>query len=231
MKNQFAFLMTVIFISLVSAFSPRAWGQYLGPASINMNAFPAPPADDSLDQKNDMAAVLQYQAKITPEICERAKAESEQKDLSSSFVARGPLTKQEAQVLESIYSDLHTQADLYVSQLKSKWNRPRPFLKNKNVKQMCGESHSTGSYPSGHSTLGYLSALVFAEIIPGKSEALLERGKLIGDDRVYSGVHYPRDVEAGRNLATEIFSALKKNPHFQSRIQELKSQVLALKGK
>ncbi len=75
------------------------------------------------------------------------------------------------------------------------------------------ELPKNASYPSGHSTVGNLDAMILAELIPDQKDALLKRGQQIGDDRIVAGVHFPSDVEAGHKLAEDLFARLKANPN------------------
>ena len=71
------------------------------------------------------------------------------------------------------------------------------------------------SYPSGHATRGIIFALVLAELVPAQKDAILARGKQIGDDRVLAGVHFPSDVVAGQTLAKAILAQLMASEAFQ----------------
>jgi acid phosphatase (class A) len=71
------------------------------------------------------------------------------------------------------------------------------------------------SYPSGHSVNGYAAALLLAEVIPQRRQALLARGIRYGTNRVVCGVHHPSDVLEGRLLAIAYLAALKQNADFQ----------------
>lgn len=74
----------------------------------------------------------------------------------------------------------------------------------------------SGSYPSGHTALGWAWALVLAEMAPDRADAILARGIAYGESRMICGVHYASDVEAGRIVGAVIVSALKANPEFRA---------------
>ncbi|HWW12571.1 MAG TPA: phosphatase PAP2 family protein [Brevundimonas sp.] len=75
---------------------------------------------------------------------------------------------------------------------------------------------ASGSYPSGHTALGWAWALVLAEMAPDRADAVLARGIAYGESRVICGVHYASDVEAGRVVGAAMVAALKANPEFQA---------------
>ncbi|MBS0505250.1 MAG: phosphatase PAP2 family protein [Proteobacteria bacterium] len=74
----------------------------------------------------------------------------------------------------------------------------------------------SGSYPSGHAARGYAAALLLADVMPAKREALLARGALYGDSRVICGVHHPVDVERGRAIGRQVYEATAKEPAYQA---------------
>jgi hypothetical protein len=57
------------------------------------------------------------------------------------------------------------------------------------------------SYPSGHTTYGYTSALLLAILVPERYAQMIVRGAEYGNDRIIVGSHYAMDVLGGRTLA------------------------------
>jgi PAP2 superfamily len=57
------------------------------------------------------------------------------------------------------------------------------------------------SYPSGHTTYGYMGSLVLAVLVPERFQQMIARGAEYGNDRILMGAHYAMDVIAGRTLA------------------------------
>lgn len=84
---------------------------------------------------------------------------------------------------------------------KDKYNRQRPFVVT--GEETCAPAEQSmlskdGSYPSGHASLGWASALVLVQAAPQNMDALLQRGHAFGFSRVICGVHWQSDVDAGR---------------------------------
>ncbi len=79
----------------------------------------------------------------------------------------------------------------------------------------------TGAYPSGHSTLAKLYALILADLYPAMKNELLTRGDQIALDRVISGMHHPTDIQAGKILGELIYQELKKSKEFQSAYSKI----------
>jgi hypothetical protein len=57
------------------------------------------------------------------------------------------------------------------------------------------------SYPSGHTTYGYMGSLIFAVLVPERYQQMITRGAEYGNDRILIGAHYAMDVLGGRTLA------------------------------
>ncbi|MGO9005201.1 MAG: autotransporter domain-containing protein [Beijerinckiaceae bacterium] len=63
---------------------------------------------------------------------------------------------------------------------------------------------SSPSFPSGHSEIGNVNAIVFAILAPGYYQQLLQSGVDFGYSRNVFAAHYPLDVIGGRILATYV---------------------------
>ncbi len=64
------------------------------------------------------------------------------------------------------------------------------------------------SYPSGHSTISSAAAEVFAELFPDAATKYRDRATEASVSRVYAGVHYRFDVEAGDSLGVRVGHAV-----------------------
>ena len=67
----------------------------------------------------------------------------------------------------------------------------------------------TPSYPSGHSTQGYLPAEVLKDKYPEKSKELDKKAKDISDSRNIAKAHYKSDSKLGKQLGLEMYKYLK----------------------
>ncbi|MDX7950750.1 phosphatase PAP2 family protein [Lichenihabitans sp. Uapishka_5] len=74
------------------------------------------------------------------------------------------------------------------------------------------------SYPSGHTTYGYMGSLVLAMLVPERYAAMIARGAEYGNDRILMGAHYAMDVLGGRTLATyDLAHLLANDPAYLGR--------------
>ena len=67
------------------------------------------------------------------------------------------------------------------------------------------------SFPSGHTTYGYVEALLLAILVPERYEQMVARAAEYGNDRIILGAHYTMDVLGGRTLATYDLAQLLAN--------------------
>jgi acid phosphatase (class A) len=89
------------------------------------------------------------------------------------------------------------------------------------------ESRPLRSYPSGHSTLGYSLGVVLANLIPGKSQAILARAADYAYSREVCGDHYHSDVDASRMLGTAVGIMLLQSPAAQSQLEAARAELRA----
>jgi acid phosphatase (class A) len=114
---------------------------------------------------------------------------------------------------------------------KRKYMRPRPFVVN--GKPMCtpeGEKglRGDGSYPSGHSALGYGWGLILAQAIPDRAAQLVARGRSFGDSRRICNVHWLSDVEEGRIVAAAVVARMNAEPAFLADLAAVRAEVAAV---
>ena len=122
--------------------------------------------------------------------------------------------------------------DLGTREAKNYYNRTRPFCfyeeETCNPEQQ-EELSTNGSYPSGHTSIGWATALVLAEINPERQNEILKRGFDMGESRVICGYHFQSDVDAGRLTGAMTVARLHADPAFQSQLEKAKKEFKKLK--
>ncbi|HTT82578.1 MAG TPA: phosphatase PAP2 family protein [Rhizomicrobium sp.] len=74
------------------------------------------------------------------------------------------------------------------------------------------------SFPSGHTTYGYMGSLVLAVLVPQRYQQMIARAAEYGNDRILMGAHYAMDVLGGRALATyDLAHLLANDPAYLGR--------------
>jgi acid phosphatase (class A) len=133
-----------------------------------------------------------------------------------------------AHILERAEQDVRTIG----TPAKDHYGRLRPLMGND--KPVCVPRapwmEINASYPSGHSMTGWAWALILVELAPDKAGPLLAAGKEMGESRVICGMHYPSDVEAGRDLAAAMVARMRANPAFRADMDKARREVARLKA-
>jgi PAP2 superfamily len=74
------------------------------------------------------------------------------------------------------------------------------------------------SFPSGHTTYGYMGSLVLAVLVPDRYQEMVVRAAEYGNDRIIMGAHYAMDVLGGRTVATyDLAHLLANDPAYIGR--------------
>jgi acid phosphatase (class A) len=126
-----------------------------------------------------------------------------------------------AAFFEKVQLDAETVTDLG----KDFFKRPRPYTTEPALAN--GKLEKSFGYPSGHSTESMVLALVLADLLPDKHDAILAHGRLMGWHRVQIARHYPTDIYAGCVLAQAITAELKKGDAFKKDFAEVKAEISA----
>ena len=125
-------------------------------------------------------------------------------------------------------------AGLSTYMAKNHYRRLRPFMLNKQPVCTPNEEkalRTDGSYPSGHTAIGWAWALILAEIAPERADAILARGRAYGESRIVCNVHWHSDVEEGRFMGASAVAKLHSNPQFLSDLAAAKKEVEVLRAK
>jgi len=189
-----------------------------------------PPALDSDDVKKEIEQMLKLQAQRTDEQITRIKSESKMTPFIFSQSLGSWFNPDDLPVTAGFLDKVLTDAKSVCSSSKEVFNRTRPFVIDDRLKPVSDKEKSS-SYPSSHSTRAMVLALTLAEMLPDQKMTVIAQGRLIGDDRVVAGQHFPSDVAAGRILAKAIFEKMLQNPDFQAELAKAKQECLAKEPK
>lgn len=127
-----------------------------------------------------------------------------------------------------MYHIMQDAGQLSTRAAKSHYMRTRPFVFF--GEHTCLEADEEllskdGSYPSGHTTMGYALALVLCEIMPEYQNELLRRAYEYGQSRVICGYHFQSDVDAGRIVGAAAVARLHANKLFLSDLNKAKREI------
>jgi acid phosphatase (class A) len=115
---------------------------------------------------------------------------------------------------EDYYKKIVRESTKIIMSLKYKYNRPRPFqlaefygIEDFKIHNL--DSAKTPSYPSGHTTQGYLLGYVLGHKYPNHYDEFMKLSKFVSESRLMARAHFPSDVSFGEKVAKLIFNNIK----------------------
>ncbi|WP_368666645.1 phosphatase PAP2 family protein [Cupriavidus taiwanensis] len=144
-----------------------------------------------------------------------------------------PVGEKDTPYLNMLLRRSLVDAGLSTYKAKDHYKRTRPFVATRTP--MCTQAEASklekdGSYPSGHSAIGWAWALILTEIEPARANELLARGQAFGQSRVVCNVHWQSDVNAGRTMAAATVARLHADPTFRADLERARSEVAAARA-
>jgi acid phosphatase (class A) len=152
-----------------------------------------------------------------------------------SCAAGIPITETDTPHLYILLRRSLADAGLATYAAKNTYKRTRPFMENNQptcAPDQDASLRTDGSYPSGHTTIGWAWALILTEIAPDKTNAILARGRAFGDSRLVCNVHWQSDVNEGRVIGASAVARLHADPSFEADLEAAKLEyaVAVAKG-
>jgi acid phosphatase (class A) len=196
---------------------------YIKPGPSDLGAvLPPPPSPDSQESVAEMNLILRLQETRTADDAKRVKSEIDYDVFAFADVLGPNFNAKECARTNEIFAKVVAEAKPVSSASKEQWSRPRPTV---DPRVHALDHEKSFSYPSGHSTRATVYAELLAEAVPSRRDALLERGREIGWDRVIAGIHFPSDVYAGRVLGHAIAQSMLRDPARRREIVEAGEEI------
>ena len=213
---------------------------YLNPETLpnSLKLISKAPVPGSPAQELDTAMSLKY---LTLEGTPRWELAKQDADLSFPNAAKTfscalgiPINEKDTPHLYLLLRRTVADAGLSTYTAKDHYRRVRPFMLNR--KPICTPEEekalrTDGSYPSGHTAIGWVWALILAEIAPDHADAILARGRAYGESRIICNVHWYSDVQEGRFMGAAAVARLHADTQFMADLEAAKKEVKALYAK
>jgi acid phosphatase (class A) len=189
---------------------------YLNPALLDLTKLLPPPPDVATAQSQaDEAEVAATVAGSTRTEIFQAEEESVRTvffytpAIGQEFTAaRLPIT---AHFFARVGSDVKNLIDI----AKAYWNRPRPG----------GTLKKRGSYPSGHAAFAAASAILLAQLVPAKRDAIFTQARTFAENRIILGRHYPSDIASGWTAGTLAAYVMMHDRQFKRDFAEAQAEL------
>jgi len=215
---------------------PDGYLQLASPNSLEIS--PPPPEPDSFWAQLDEAVAAEALTLRGSARFEQARRDADLKFPASAqhfACALGmPVDQEHTPTLYQMLLRIRVGAGNYaVFQAKEHYQRKRPFMVN--GEPTCEPGHDdtlrgNGSYPSGHTAIGWTWALLLSELAPDRSSAILQRARHYGHSRLVCNVHWYSDVLQGQALAASYFAALHGNDAFTRDLEKARVEVAATRS-
>ena len=209
-----------------------------GATPSSLTLLPPPPAPGSADQARDDAAA---KAALARSGGPRWMQAVEDADLHFPKVAETFSCALGVSITEADTPHLYTllrrslvDVGLSTYPTKIKYQRGRPFMVDGGPICTPAEEQTLrkdGSYPSGHSAVGWGWALILVEAAPERADAILARGRAFGQSRVECNVHWLSDTEEGRVMASGVVARLHDEAAFRDDLAAARSEIDAARAK
>ena len=199
---------------------------------------PAPPAIDDMNYVDDL---LQWQwgktQRNTPR-GEKASRESQwlpdiMRTIMSEVFGLDTISNEQTPALYRLIKKTYNTGDKSAVAPKKKYMRIRPFMEmGEDTWALYDDDYlrTNGSYPSGHTSFGWATALVMAEMWPELQDTILRRGFEFGENRIITGAHYQSDVNAGYLCSAGSIARAHTNPELAKDIAAARSELIRIKG-
>ena len=185
---------------------------------------PPPPANDSAQTKAELGEVLTLQVTRTPEMVASAVADAEENVWRFADVMGPNFTKDKLPKFSAFFDRVVETEGAVVDPAKDVWKRPRPHQLSDLVKPAVKLS-SSGSWPSGHATVGTMMGIILADMVPEKRAEIMARAAAYAHNRVVGGIHYPSDVEMGKISGSVIAAVLLNRDDFKAEYDVAKAEL------
>ena len=202
--------------------------ELLDPATVRPDQMlPPPPATGSTIETIELAEVRQVIASASPERMVQARSDDAHEDPSIFDAAMGRRLA-DLPATWALLLIIQHETDGAIDLAKKHFGRIRPWGVDPALPNCdAGKGKAArGSYPSGHSGLGYAVGWTLAELVPAKAQAFLARAADYALSREICGVHFPSDIEASHVVGTLIAARLLADPRLAPRIAAARAELV-----
>ncbi len=191
---------------------------------------PAPPAQGSAAEKAELADLHQLIASASPARMEQARWDDAHEDpaIFDAVLGTGVSLKALPKTW-ALLSTVQNDANLTTNAAKTVFARIRPWGVDPTLPNCdAGKGKKPlGSYPSGHSTLGFSVGPMLATLIPEKAGAIMARAKDYALSREYCGVHFASDTAASQVVGTAVVQRFLTSSKATAMIADARAELRA----
>jgi len=167
-----------------------------------------PPANESTKTRSELFYLISYNDGVIDN-----KMVKKYDDIINSFMPY--VEKNNLEVSSDELMEIFKQSSKFITTLKYKFNRPRPYQVADHYgiddfKRHKLDSAQSPSYPSGHALQGRLIGLILTDKDPKHQNEYMAVSQKISDSRIMARAHYESDKVYGEKLADELYEQMNK---------------------
>jgi hypothetical protein len=183
----------------------RAWN--MTPAQIVAERPPPPPSTESQQMKDETAVVKRTVEHLTSDQLAIAQKWNDGagtysppghwNDVALEYVRDAKMSEVRAARVFALLNMAMHDAGVACWEAKFHYFNPRPSQLDPSIKTEIGLPNFP-SYTSGHSTFSAAGAAILSYLFPSGAASFAAMRDEAGISRLYGGIHYPSDIEAGK---------------------------------
>jgi len=201
------------------------------PETDFVGLFAAPPAADSAQTRGELDELLALQQRRTLPQADAAYADRKTEIWQfSSALGLQPDQVRKMGALNNLAAQVEDDVRPYVRAAKYRFLRLRPYEIEPRISPCIDDVRGDLSYPSGHSTYGYVMAYLLSDMVPERRVQLMARAQEFAQQRAVCGVHFPSDLEAGRVGAEWLAQRFLASPEYRAASAAARAELRAAVG-
>ena len=225
MKMTYSLLSVLLLTSACFGSKYPYQPQFVAPSELSERVLAAPPARGSDEFNQEINTIIARQHNLTDQDKATIRVENKiEPEMIVIPVLGKNYTRENYPALYELLAHAASDAWRIADVNQEYWKSPRPWMADKRV-QLLAPIITTYGYPSGHTTTNRVWAHVLSDVFPSKEHAFFARAEAIAQHRMDGGVHFPHDLEGGRQLSAAIYSKMSQDPEFQDELVEAKHEV------
>ena len=199
----------------------------LVPAQI----LPAPPVRGSAEEKAELADLHHLIDSASAARMTQARSDDAHEDPAIFDAALG-VSLQAMPATWTLLTAVQNDANLAANAAKTYFARTRPWGVDATLPNCdAGKGKKPlGSYPSGHSTLGFSVGAMLATLMPEKAGTIMARARDYALSREYCGVHFASDTAASQVVGTAVVQRFLTSARAQAMIAAARAELVRIKS-
>ncbi len=194
---------------------------------------PAPPAATDAEFYNDFYYYHWGVSQRADSLVSLRAIEDEKGDLPAVFSEAFGIPLSEELTPEIVTLASRASYDAYYAnkRVKDHYQRLRPFVvfNQPSLKPKSDEKRSqTWSYPSGHSSTGYMFAMALCTVNPARTAEIMNRAREYAQNRIICGHHWKSDTEASLLLVAGQFPNIVITEEYQQQLAKARKEFKKL---